>query len=168
MAGLGVGMTSTICPLAPEDLDAVVELERATYSTPWSRAVFEDELAQPGRIYLVARDERGVAGYAGLLVVGEEAHVTTVAVAADRRGRLIGTRLMVELVSQVIDAGARHLTLEVRPSNTGAQALYRRFGMAPVGVRKNYYPDEDALIMWVHDIDTPDYAALLADIRGGL
>ncbi|MDH3518576.1 MAG: ribosomal-protein-alanine N-acetyltransferase, partial [Acidimicrobiia bacterium] len=64
--------------------------------------------------------------------------------------------------------GARSLTLEVRSSNKAAQALYRRFGMAPVGVRKQYYRDEDALIMWAHEIDGDDYTARLDGIRSSL
>ncbi len=62
------------------------------------------------------------------------------------------------------------MTLEVRLSNRAAQDLYRRFGFGPVGVRKNYYQEtnEDALVMWVHEIDTPDYAALLAALDRGL
>jgi ribosomal-protein-alanine N-acetyltransferase len=61
--------------------------------------------------------------------------------------------------------GARHLTLEVRLSNSSAQGLYELFGFAPVGRRKNYYKDEDALIMWATDIDAPDYSERLAAIR---
>jgi ribosomal-protein-alanine N-acetyltransferase len=75
---------------------------------------------------------------------------------------------MMGLVSAVIEQGARSLTLEVRTSNLAAQSLYHRFGMAPVGVRKQYYRDEDALIMWVHDIDSADYAARLDGIREDL
>jgi ribosomal-protein-alanine N-acetyltransferase len=66
--------------------------------------------------------------------------------------------------------GARNLTLEVRVSNTGAQALYHRFGLAPAGIRKNYYVEtnEDALVMWAEDIDTPEYRDLLRRIERGV
>ncbi len=62
--------------------------------------------------------------------------------------------------------GVRHLSLEVAASNEPAQTLYRRFGFAPVGIRKNYYPitGEDALVMWAYDIDTPDYAQRLEEL----
>jgi ribosomal-protein-alanine N-acetyltransferase len=102
------------------------------------------------------------------MVIGEDAHVTTVAVDRDAREGAIGTRLMLRLVDAALEWCARNLTLEVRASNTAAQALYRKFGMAPVGVRKNYYRDEDALIMWAHDIDGDEYRARLAEIREGL
>jgi ribosomal-protein-alanine N-acetyltransferase len=74
---------------------------------------------------------------------------------------------MVALARESLVRGAHNLTLEVRMSNQGAQDLYRRFGFAAAGVRKNYYPEtnEDALVMWVHDIDSPDYARLLAGLE---
>jgi ribosomal-protein-alanine N-acetyltransferase len=69
-----------------------------------------------------------------------------------------------------LELGSRHLTLEVRVGNEPAIALYRRFGMAPVGVRRNYYPEtgEDALVMWVRDIDSPTYDQRLAAIEASL
>lgn len=163
-----MGMMTTIhlVPLTVDDLEAVVELENRTYATPWSEQVFLDELAAPGRTYLKAVDEGGrLIGYAGLMLVGEEAHITTVVVDPAHRGGRIGTRLMLDLARSAMGGGARSLTLEVRVSNAAAQALYRRFGMAPVGVRKRYYVDEDALIMWVHDIDSPAYAARLEAVE---
>jgi ribosomal-protein-alanine N-acetyltransferase len=155
-------------PMMVEDLDAVVELEGATYTTPWSERVFRDELQEPSRRYVVASDGESVVGYAGLLTVGEEGHVTTVAVSDGLRSAQLGTRLMLYLVDAALQQEVRHLTLEVRFSNTAAQALYRKFGLAPIGVRKNYYGDEDALIMWAHDIDSPEYADRIGAIRSSL
>lgn len=158
-----------LAPLTLDDVDAAVALEARTYPTPWSPQVFRDELTAEGRSYLKAVDaERRMVGYGGLMVVGEEAHITTVVVDEAHRGGRVGTRLMLELVDRAVGAGARSLTLEVRVSNAAAQALYRRFGMAPVGVRKRYYVDEDALIMWVHDIDSDQFADRLDEIRGEL
>jgi len=151
-----------------DDIPAVTALEQQTYPTPWSENVFREELAQPNRIYLLAEEEGMLAGYAGLMLVGEEAHVTTVAVEDAWRGKKVGTGLMLRLVDGAIRNGASHLTLEVRASNVIAQDLYRRFGMAPVGMRKNYYPNEDALIMWAHDIGGAEYSERLAKIREGL
>jgi len=71
-------------------------------------------------------------------------------------------------VDEAVANDARHLTLEVRVSNTSAQGLYERFGFDPVGRRKNYYVDEDALVMWATDIDTADYADRLSQIRASL
>jgi ribosomal-protein-alanine N-acetyltransferase len=75
---------------------------------------------------------------------------------------------MLHLTTAALEAGATSLTLEVRVSNRPAQALYQRFGMAPVGVRKLYYRDEDALIMWVHDLDGDEYRARLDKIKMAL
>jgi len=159
----------SLVPMAEEHFGDVMELERRTYATPWSEKIFRDELAAENRIYLVALDAEGcVVGYGGLMGVGEEAHITTVAVDPGHRRARIGTRLILELVTGAIDRGAKSLTLEVRVSNASAQALYRRFGMVPVGVRKAYYVDEDALIMWAHEIDSPSYAERLRQIREDL
>ena len=152
-----------------DDIPGVYQLECATFPQPWSEGAFRDELNQAGRSYVVALDEAGeVAGYAGLLQVADEAHVTTIAVASEARGRGLATRLMLQLIDGALEHGARHLTLEVRASNRLAQELYRGFGMAPVGVRKSYYGDEDALIMWAHDIDQTDFSGRLEAIRSRL
>lgn len=158
-----------LLPLQIDDLDAAVALERRTYSTPWSESVFRDELAADHRLYLKAVDQDStLVGYAGLMEVGDEAHITTVVVDPDHRHGRVGTRLVLALIDAAIAHGARSLTLEVRVSNAAAQALYRRFGMGPVGVRKGYYVDEDALIMWAHEIDSEEYAERLDEIRRGI
>ena len=158
-----------IRPMLPSDIPGVYRLESATFPQPWSEGVFRDELTQPGRSYFVAVDDSGeMAGYAGLLQVADEAHVTTIAVTSEVRGRKLGTRLMLRLVDAALAGGAKHLTLEVRTTNRSAQELYRRFGLGPVGMRKSYYGDEDALIMWAHEIDQPEYGARLEEIRSSL
>ncbi len=160
--------TVLIRPMAAADIEAALDIEEATYPTPWTAGIFGDELRGEGRRYLVAEAQGSVVGYAGLLLVVPEAHVTSVTVAPSHRGGRVGTRLMLHLAEAARDAGATSLTLEVRVSNHAAQALYQRFGMAPVGVRKGYYRDEDALIMWVHDIDGDEYGQRLERIRGEL
>ncbi|MGA7269716.1 MAG: ribosomal protein S18-alanine N-acetyltransferase [Acidimicrobiia bacterium] len=160
--------TLTLAALTEADLGEALDLERRTYSTPWSERVFRDELEAPGRTYIKAVAGGSVVGYAGLMMVGEEAHITTVVVDPDHRGGGVGTRMVLQLVEVALGSGARSLTLEVRVSNRAAQALYRRFGMSPVGVRKKYYVDEDALIMWAHDIDSDGYSQRLVEIRDSL
>ena len=150
------------------DLDVVTELEAQAYSQPWNAHVFADELSQPSRTYVVIEDQAAVLGYAGLMLVDTEAHVTTVVVHPDRRDDRLGTRLMLALAAEAIEQGATSMTLEVRASNEAAQRLYRRFGMAPVGLRKKYYQDEDAMIMWVHDIDGGEFADRIAEITESL
>lgn len=155
-------------PMLPDDIGAAHELEQQVYRQAWSRQVFEDELGHESRRYVVAEKDGALAGYGGVMLVGEEAHITTVVVDPAHRKHRVGTRLMLALIDHALDSGASALTLEVRVSNEAAQALYRRFGMAPVGVRKQYYRDEDALIMWVHDIDGPEYRERLEEIRRSL
>jgi ribosomal-protein-alanine N-acetyltransferase len=151
------------------DVDAVANLEIEVYPQPWSARVFREELALGNRRYFVAEDSAGViVGYAGLLLVEEDAHVTTLAVDPEVRRRQLGSRLMLALVDASLHAEARHLTLEVRMSNMSARRLYERFGFAPVGIRKNYYRDEDALVMWAIDIDTAEYEQRVAGIQAGL
>lgn len=157
-----------IVPLTVDRVSEVLEIEQRVYPTPWTGQTFLDELAAPQRVYLVALIDGEVVGYGGMMLVAEEAHITTVVTLPEKRRSRVGTRLMLELVSRAIQEGTRSLTLEVRFSNQAAQALYRRFGMAPVGVRKKYYISEDALIMWVHDIDGPEYHARLEQIAAEL
>jgi ribosomal-protein-alanine N-acetyltransferase len=101
------------------------------------------------------------------MYIDDESHVNNIAVDPTWQGRGLGAVILTDLVRTALDHGARHLTLEVRVGNEPAIALYRRFGMAPVGVRRNYYPEtgDDALVMWVRDIDSDEYADRLADIE---
>jgi ribosomal-protein-alanine N-acetyltransferase len=140
-----------------------VALETANQPNPWSAGVFRDELAAENRVYLAAEEE-GVVGFAGVMLVGEEAHVTNLLVDPGRRRRGIGLDLMVALIRAAVTDGARHITLEVRAGNEAARKLYARLGLAPVGVRKGYYGDDDALILWAHDIDSAEYRALLEEL----
>ena len=151
--------------MSEADIGDCLRIEEATYPVPWTEGIFRDELVAEGRTYLVAEGPDGIAGYGGLMVVLPDAHITSVTVDPAWQGRNIGTRLMLELASAARSAGAASLTLEVRISNRKAQALYTKFGMVPVGVRKLYYRDEDALIMWAHDVDSDHYQERLDSIR---
>ena len=104
-----------------EDLCEVLPIEQKTFSEPWSEQVFRDELGATHRSYLVARDDDTIVGYAGLMVVGDDGHVTTIAVDTDARRAAIGTRLLLRLIDRAVEGGATHLTLEVRASNAHAQ-----------------------------------------------
>jgi ribosomal-protein-alanine N-acetyltransferase len=161
-------LTVTIAPMKRRNVRAVLRIEEQVYPRPWTSSLFLSELAlRTTRAYFVARIGRDVVGYAGVMMSFEDAHVTTIAVDPAWHRRGIATRLLVALTREALVRGAQHMTLEVRMSNKGAQNLYRRFGFAPVGVRKNYYPEtnEDALVMWVHDIDAPEHAQLLAQLE---
>ena len=155
-------------PMAISDLDVIVAIEREIYPQPWSEGIFIDELSRDDRAYLIAELDGEILGFAGLMLVQEDAHVTTLAVRPLSRQKGLGTQLMLQLVQAGLDRGSRNLTLEVRASNIGAQRLYEKFGMSAVGVRKHYYRDDDAVIMWATDIDHADYAARLIDIAADL
>jgi ribosomal-protein-alanine N-acetyltransferase len=161
--GSGV-MTTVIRPLTTEDLTEVLALERDNRPAPWSEGVFRDELAAENRIYLAAEAD-AVVGFGGLMLVGEEAHVTNLLVAPQWRRQGIGLGLMLALIDAAVGAGARHLTLEVRSTNEAAQAMYSRLGLAPIGIRRGYYGDDDALILWAHDIHGDPYQQRLKDLR---
>lgn len=144
-----------IVPMRPRHLRGVVAIENSVSARPWSERLFRDELKDPERtVYLVAVDGAVVIGFAGAMLVADEAHVTNVAVMADRRRGGLGRRLVGSVLERCVEAGAISATLEVRASNRAAQRLYHSFGFVPAGVRPAYYRDnaEDALIMWSHDL----------------
>lgn len=140
-----------IVPMAAEHLDRLEQLERMCFSRPWSKKMLAEELDNQCAAFLVAVEpemEKAV-GYAGLLVVADEGYITNVAVDPSCRRQGVAAQLL-----QVFDNFAKgnhlaFLTLEVRPSNAAAIALYQGFGFEEVGRRKNYYdlPKEDALIL---------------------
>jgi ribosomal-protein-alanine N-acetyltransferase len=154
-----------LVPLRRRHLRSVLKIEAQVYPRPWSLTLFMSELnLRSTRRYVAARVDGVVVGYGGLMFSTDEAHVTTLAVDPAWHRNQIGTRLLHCLTQAALAHGARHMTLEVRMTNQPAQALYQQFGFETAGVRKNYYAEinEDALIMWVHDIDAPEHAARLA------
>jgi ribosomal-protein-alanine N-acetyltransferase len=111
-----------------------------------------------------------VLGFAGMWVVYDEAHVTTIGVEPTHRGRGLGELLLVAMFDEALRRGAQWLTLEVRVSNEPAQALYRKYGFNVQGTRKRYYSDnhEDAHVMWSRSLHDPAYRAELAALRASL
>jgi ribosomal-protein-alanine N-acetyltransferase len=108
-----------------------------------------------------------IVGYAGLWLMVDEAHVTTIGVHPDHRGRAVGELLFLGLVDIARQMRALRMTLEVRVSNTSAQALYHKYGLENAGVRKRYYSDngEDAFIMWSEPISSREYQSRIAALR---
>ena len=152
-------------------LRGVMAIERQVYPRPWSPNLFLSEMNESrNRCYLVARLDREVVGYGGLICYGEEAHVTNVAVDPLQHRRRIGSRVLHDLIGSAIEMGAEAVSLEVRVTNWGAQRLYGRFGFRPVGVRKNYYQEinEDALIMWLDGVRADGYQAKLHTLIAAL
>jgi ribosomal-protein-alanine N-acetyltransferase len=167
----GPGVAIEITTMRRRHVRGVLQIEQQVYPRPWSMSLFLSELAQrTSRVYLVAKVGATVVGYAGLMLVGSDGHITTIAVDPAWHRRGIGARLLLELSRIGIASGCTALTLEVRMSNDAAQSMYRRFGYAPAGVRKNYYAEtnEDALIMWAHDVDLSPYEARLDEIEAAL
>lgn len=161
----------TIAPMNRRHLKSVLRIEGEVYPRPWSMSLFMSELALSStRSYFVAKVGRHVVGYAGLMLSSDDGHVTTIAVDPDWQGRGIATRLLLVLARDALRRDATSLTLEVRVANRRAQGLYRRFGFAPVGIRKNYYQEtsEDALVMWADRVDTPGYRRRLNSIEGSI
>ena len=161
----------TIRSMTTDDIAAVLAIEEASSLQPWTRGVFLDELAdQVTRTYRVGCLDGRVVGFCGLMVQADEAHITNIAVDPCHRRKSLGTALLLDTVRHAISQKIRALTLEVRVSNVEARVLYQRFGFAPVGVRPKYYRvnNEDAVIMWAHDVDAAPYQVRLAGIAAGL
>jgi len=165
-----------VAPMRRRHLRAVLAIEHAVYPRPWSPALFSAELGQPStRRYVVALAPnpgrplpgRKVVGYAGVMVSVDEAHITTVAVAPEHHRQKVATHLLLAILTEARAMGAQSATLEARVANRGAHRLYAGFGFAPVGVRPGYYAEtgEDALIMWVHELQSEEFAARLHSQR---
>ena len=161
-----------LAPMRRRHLRAVVQVEEEAYPRPWTSTLFLSELAQrASRRYMVATIGPLVVGFYGFMIVGDEGHITTVTV---EPGVAPAPHRDADVArpgpSGTLPMGIRHLTLEVRVGNDGAQSLYRRFGFAPVGVRRNYYAEtgEDAVILWARDIHEDAYTARLAGIESAL
>jgi ribosomal-protein-alanine N-acetyltransferase len=146
-------------------------IERQAYARPWSPNLFIAEMSEPNnRNYIVAKLDREVAGYAGLICYGDEAHLTNIAVDPMLQGHGIAHRLLYEQIRAAEEMGGQAVSLEVRVTNWRAQRLYARFGFHPVGVRRNYYAElrEDALIMWTDDIRTAEQRQRMAEAMSDL
>lgn len=190
-------------PMLESDIEQVQQIERRSFSTPWSASTYRHELRDANNSrYVVARasmtpppprspeppPRRGLlaslfpslfgssqtqrspytlVGYAGLWLNVDEAHITTIAVAPEYRGRGIGELLLNGLIDQALELNTDMLTLEVRVSNIVAQQLYLKYGFRPSGTRARYYTDngEDALIMWTDSMRSAAYRNHLRQLR---
>lgn len=143
----------TIEPMSTAaDLEAVLAIEEASFTNPWTREMYVAELENRDVSYCyVVRDESGtVIGFCSFWRVLDELHINNVAVRAERRGAGAGTALLERVMREGRALGARRATLEVRRSNEAARRLYERLGFVLAGVRRRYYtkPEEDALVLW--------------------
>lgn len=144
-------MSVKIVPMTADHLEELEKLERICFSRPWSRKMLAEELENQCAAFLVAEDSVSgrVLGYAGLMVVADEGYITNVAVFPEYRRQGIAAQILQVFLHFAEANQLAFLTLEVRPSNAAAIALYQGFGFEEVGRRKNYYdlPKEDALIL---------------------
>lgn len=142
-------MNYTLVPMDRSHLAGVAELERLCFAAPWSEAMLAEELYNDTASFIVAEGEDGaVLGYVGLHVILDEGYIDNVAVRPDCRRQGIADRLL-DVFCRFGEEKLAFLTLEVRPSNTAAVALYRKHGFQEAGRRRDYYenPREDALLL---------------------
>src|SRR5699024_10626891 len=128
----------TIRKMAIDDIKDVMEVDKVSFQKPWTEDIFQLEIDKNDHAhYFVLTLEQKIIGYAGMWVVIDDAQITNIAISPEFRGYKFGVK---------------RLSLEVRASNIVAQKMYRKFGLVPGGVRKNYYTDnrEDAIVMWVN------------------
>ena len=133
------------------DIARVEQIERLSFSSPWTYPLFQVELENEQRAhYLVIERDEVLVGYAGYWRIGIEGHVVTFAIHPDYRRQGLGKRLLEALIDRCRSTGLERMTLEVRRSNTLAQGLYERFGFEKVAIQPQYYHDnsEDALVYW--------------------
>ncbi len=190
-------------PMRVEDIGAVLEIERNSFSAPWSARAYEYELryndlahyfvarskgagngAQPAHMSWsplcwldsllhpssAAQAESQIVGYVGFWLMAGEAHISTIAVAPEFRGRNIGELILVAAMDRAMELHATEATLEVRVSNLVAQELYLKYGYAKVGMRKGYYTDnnEDAFIMTTPPFSSQEYQRKFQFLKEGL
>jgi ribosomal-protein-alanine N-acetyltransferase len=142
--------------MRPEDLEAMLHIEAASFTHPWTREMFQAELLPEISLVLVARsDDDAVLGYVCGAIVEGAFHISNVAVDPRVRRQGVGKTLVRSALAQASRQGAVSATLEVRASNLTAQALYQEFGFSVVGRRRRYYtgPVEDGLIMGLDGLD---------------
>ncbi len=134
-----------------EDVDQVIEVEKNSFSTPWSKEAFNLEITKNILArYLVAELEDKIVGYGGLWLIVDEGHITNIAVDEGHRNKGIGSLLLEGLIKICKEWNSKSMTLEVRESNEEAKNLYKKYGFKEYGIRPGYYADdnEDAIIMW--------------------
>jgi len=162
------GLRLRILPMHVDDLPAVHEIEKQSFTTPWPPHAYRSELESNDLAQYVSAWLGGrIVAYAGMWLVVDEAHITTFAVDPAWRRRRIGDRLLMALLDLAVARGARDATLEVRVSNLAARRLYEKFGFRPLGIRPRYYTDdgEDALVMTTPPFSDPAMAERLDRLR---
>ena len=141
-------------PMTKRDIARVYEIEVQSFRSPWSKLSLLGELHNDVARYYVAEDEGRVIGYGGMWLLFDEAHITNIAIAPERRGEHLGRYLLYGMMEAAVARGAEKMTLEVRETNSRAQNLYYSFDFTKQGFRKRYYDDtgEGAYLLWNEDL----------------
>lgn len=141
-------------PMTKRDVSRVHEIEVQSFRTPWSKLSLLGELRNDLAHYYVAEEDGRVIGYGGMWLLFDEAHITNIAIAPERRGEHLGRYLLYGMMEAAQERGADRMTLEVRETNTVAQNLYYSFDFEKQGYRRRYYDDtgEGALLLWNEDL----------------
>ncbi len=139
-----------IRPMTEEDLEEVSRLESLYFSDPWSKNSYAESLQNEDALFLCIFEGDELLGYCGVYNACGDGDICDVAVKESHRGRGIGRRMLEVLMDLGRRMGIQNYTLEVRVSNAGAIALYKKLGFESAGIRPGFYekPKEDALIMW--------------------
>ena len=144
-------------PAPDADIDAVVALEAASFTNPWTRdaLVWELRNSDVTRVYLLRAPDGAVSAFCTCWVIFDELHINTLAVDPHRRRQGAATILLRHVIQDAVSAGATKATLEVRASNAAALQLYERLGFSVSARRPGYYtkPEEDGLILWRESLD---------------
>jgi ribosomal-protein-alanine N-acetyltransferase len=163
----------TIERMTAADVRAVTRIESLSFSTSWPASAFASELSDNKlAYYFVGRvgPAREIVAYGGIWVILEDAHVTTIAVHPDWRGRRYGEVLLLRLLREAMDRGASYISLEARESNIVAQNLYRKYGFSAISTRRAYYSDngENAVVMWAGNLKSEIYRNRLTVLEAEL
>ncbi len=146
-----MSMDILVRPMLEKDIDEVLDIEKTSFATPWSKEAFTLEITKNMLAkYVVAEIQGKVVGYGGIWLIIDEGHVTNIAVHEKYRGLGVGNKIMEGLIDICRDRNIVAMTLEVRKTNEVAKSLYDKYGFKEYGIRPGYYSDnnEDAIIMW--------------------
>lgn len=139
-------------PMAQNDLDKVLEIEKQSFVNPVSKNKLIKEISYNhlARYYIMLLDDI-IIGYFGMWIISDEGHILNIAIDPKYRGKGYGNDLLIELIKIAKENLVNKLTLEVRETNDPAKNLYKKYNFKVLGRRKDYYrePTEDALIMWL-------------------
>ena len=138
-----------ISPMIKQDTYFIAEIEKESFSEPWSQAALEGELSNENALFLVAKDGDEILGYIGMHTVLDECYIANIAVGQKYRRRKVAEKLLLYSIEKVRERNCGFISLEVRVSNAPAIALYEKMGFVSLGERKDFYsrPKENALIM---------------------